>query len=368
MDQPESDCQQKRPTARFRRVLAVNAAAALVAALLVFLFDPSDNLRRVGELLLACFVYSYSIGTVIWLVLTRCGEQIQRRPAVSRWMSLASAIVVSTFVGVVLASVILLALGIVVWRNFWPQVFVSARFAAVIALIFGISIFFYEGLRVRLEQTTLQLRTKELEEERARKLAAEARLSSLESRIHPHFLFNTLNSISALIPEDPAEAERLLERLAALLRFSLDSHAASTVPLAWEMKIVGDYLEIEKARLGDRLHYTVSVPEELSGFEVPPLAVQTLVENSVKHAVAPRPEGGRIGVQARAIDGWLELRVSDDGPGFGAGDLAAGHGLDNLQARLAAVFAGQAQLEILRSDGETAVRVCLPQRRAAVAP
>src|SRR5205823_3935058 len=125
------------------------------------------------------------------------------------------------------------------------------------------------------------------ERERALKLATEARLSSLESRIHPHFLFNTLNSISSLIQEDPVRAERLIERMAALLRFSLDSTNAGLVPLYQEMKIVRDYLEIERARFGDRLGFEVNIPAEFDRFEVPPLAIQTLVENSVKYAVSP---------------------------------------------------------------------------------
>ncbi len=211
MNQPECECEAPiQPTTSFYRLLVINAAATLVAALLVYILDPSDNLRRLGELVAACFVYSYSIGTVIWLVLSRYGERIYRKPAALKWAGLVSAIIVSTFAGVLLACIILGGLGILQWKYFWLQVFVSARFSAVIALMFGISIFFYEGLKFRLERTTLELQTRQLEEERARKLAAEARLSSLESRIHPHFLFNTLNSISALIPEDPAAAERLL--------------------------------------------------------------------------------------------------------------------------------------------------------------
>src|SRR5437764_15089871 len=101
------------------------------------------------------------------------------------------------------------------------------------------------------------MRTRQLEEASARKLATEARLSSLESRIHPHFLFNTLNSISSLIREDPVRAERTVERLAALLRYSLDVNARGLAPLRHELKIVRDYLEIEHTRFGERLRYSV---------------------------------------------------------------------------------------------------------------
>src|SRR5262249_8293100 len=153
----------------------------------------------------------------------------------------------------------------------------------VISLMFGLSVYFYEGIRSELEQ-------KQLEEERARKLAAEAQLSSLAAQVHPHFLFNTLNSISSLIPEDPKQAEDMVGKLAALLRFSLDANRQRLVPLRQELKIVADYLKIEKARFGKRLRYSIEAPSELEALEVPPLSLQTLVENSVKFAVAPRRE------------------------------------------------------------------------------
>jgi LytS/YehU family sensor histidine kinase len=206
---------------------------------------------------------------------------------------------------------------------------------------------------------------KELEEERARKLAVEARLSSLESRIHPHFLFNTLNSISSLIQEDPKLAERLVERLAALLRFSLDSNQNRTVPLSLELKIVTDYLEIEKARFGDKLRYSIEVPPEILAVEVPPLSVQTLVENSLKHVVAARREGGEVRITGRVSGDRVNIEVVDDGAGFTTGSIKPGHGLDNLQSRLTALFDERAALELSTRGGRTAVTISLPYAASA---
>jgi LytS/YehU family sensor histidine kinase len=230
----------------------------------------------------------------------------------------------------------------------------------MIGLAIGISKFLYEGLKHRLEVATRRLQIKELEEERARKLAIEARLSSLESRIHPHFLFNTLNSISSLIQDDPALAERLVERLAALLRFSLDSDQKGTVPLGRELKIVVDYLEIEKARFGEKLRYSIDVPLDLEAVEVPPLAVQTLVENSLKHAISRRRDGGEVHVWARATGAQIIIEVRDDGPGFEENSVISGHGLDNLKARLSALFANEASLDISTRETRTVVAVTLP--------
>jgi LytS/YehU family sensor histidine kinase len=210
-----------------------------------------------------------------------------------------------------------------------------------------------------LNRVTAELKAKELAEGRLRQVATEARLSSLESRIHPHFLFNTLNSISALIRENPTEAERMVERLAALLRFSLDSSGARLVPLSRELAIVRSYLEIEKVRFGNRLSYRIETDPLLDALEVPPLSVQTLVENSVKFAVSPRREGAEIVVRATLRNGKHAIDVIDNGPGFSLADVTAGHGLDLLQSRLEAQFGSRSALEFARDPDLTRVTVLL---------
>ena len=232
---------------------------------------------------------------------------------------------------------------------------------AMLTMTLGVGMSLYEAQRARLDTVTLELRTRELEAERDRKLALQARLASLESRLQPHFLFNTLNAISSLIQDDPDHAERMVERLAALLRFSLDASERGLVPLADELKIVGDYLEIERARLGSRLSFTLDADPEAAGREVPPLTIQTLVENSVTHAIAPRPAGGRIRVAAALAGERLVLSVWDDGPGFTTAAMRPGHGLESLQARLAARFGAAAELTIAGRDGGTLVTVTVPR-------
>jgi len=245
--------------------------------------------------------------------------------------------------------------------EFWPEVETSFRISLPISFVaLGFSML-YETSKARLEAAAVQLKVKELERQRALTLATQAKLSSLESRIHPHFLFNALNSVASLIRDDPNQAERLLNQLAALLRFSLDSVKASLVPLDQELKIVRDYLEIEKARFGGRLRYEIDVPATLLATLVPPLSIQTLVENSIKHGVAPRRYGGAIWILASRDDRQVTLSVMDDGPGFGSQDLTAGHGLDNLQERLLALFGDRSKLSISIEEGKTVVSIVLPQ-------
>jgi LytS/YehU family sensor histidine kinase len=213
--------------------------------------------------------------------------------------------------------------------------------------------------RVEIMEQTLH--EKEIAEERSRKLAAEARLHSLESRIQPHFLFNTLNSISSLIAVDPGRAEQIVGRLAALLRASLDTSNRSLIPLREELAMVESYVEIERARFGDKLHSSINVPAALQNAEVPPMSVQTLVENAVKHGVTPQTGPGEVKVIAFGENGKLRVEVHDSGPGFGLAVVPAGHGLDNLVERLEALFGDKARLNVFRRDAESVVEMVLPR-------
>ncbi|MBI2206745.1 MAG: histidine kinase [Candidatus Rokubacteria bacterium] len=232
---------------------------------------------------------------------------------------------------------------------------------ALLATSLGIGMSLYQSQREQIAALSLELRTRELERERAMKAALEARLASLESRLQPHFLFNTLNAISSLIEEDPARAERTVERLAALLRFSLDGAERGVVSLAHELDVVADYLEIERTRFGERLAYEIDADPAVKACAVPPLAVQTLVENSVKYAIGPRPSGGRIRVTAAAAGDHIVASVWDDGPGFALDAARAGHGLDMLRSRLAARFGDAASITVTRAGGGTLVAVAVPR-------
>jgi len=317
------------------------------------------------ERLLATFrfslVYSYCIGGFSSTTVPMLWGYVHQFRAWIRWPLRIAALFVNTVVGSLLACLILVALGWMPGELYWTEFWVSLKMATFISILAGVSIGMYETFQWRLEESALQLRTKELERERALKLATEAQLASLESRIHPHFLFNTLNSISSLIPEDPARAERLVEQMAALLRFSLDANQAGLVPLSAELKVVGDYLEIERARFGDRLRYRIDVASELGETRVPALAVQTLVENSVKYAVAPSRAGGEIRIAGTRENGSLRVAVTDRGPGFALESAPAGHGLANLKDRLATLFGNRAALTLDRREDSNSMILTVPQ-------
>jgi signal transduction histidine kinase len=198
-----------------------------------------------------------------------------------------------------------------------------------------------------------RLRERELAAARAEALAAEAQLRALRAQLNPHFLFNALHSLGALVRHDRAAAERALDRLGTLLRYVLDEGAGDTVALADEWDFVRTYLDLERLRFGPRLRVETDLEDEALDCAVPSFVLQPLVENAVRHAIAPRPEGGRVSISARLEAGTLRIRVSDDGPGTTqeAAERATGLGLRALRQRIAAVGAGLSHLDIATAPG-----------------
>jgi sensor histidine kinase YesM len=340
------------------RAIWIVSGSTLVI-LLLFLSTGRIRLSQIGIEIFAVFIYSASIGVPSILILTRVSFRYSS--TLPRLIILIQSLVlVCTATAGSFAGDFLLWIAGLIRQGYWLELRESLPFSIVISLMFGLSISTFETLRYKLQSATLALRTQQVEQERANKLLVEARLSSLESRIHPHFLFNTLNSIAALIPSDPARAEDTVSKLASLLRFSLNANHSSLVPLALELKVVRDYLEIESTRFGPRLRYEITVPESLGLVKVPPLALQSLVENSVKHVAAQRSEGAAIQIAGSRMNGRMQLEVIDDGPGFSLGSISPEHGLGNLSARLQLLFDDAGQLDVTRENGKTVARISFP--------
>jgi LytS/YehU family sensor histidine kinase len=273
----------------------------------------------------------------------------------------AVGIMVVTALGCLLAQALSMEMGFVIPQHFWREYFHTLRIATPLAIVFGLGASAHASLQGRVQMMEEKLHEKEMAEERTRKLVAEARLRSLESRIHPHFLFNTLNAISSLITVNPARAEQIVGRLAALLRASLDSGNQPLIPLRQELAMVESYVDIEKARFGDKLDGSVEVPAELLDAKVPPMSVQSLVENAVKYGITPQSGGGMFLVTASGDNGNLRIEVQDTGPGFNLAAIQAGHGLDNLVQRLDALFGPKARLNVLRRDRYSVVEMVVPR-------
>ena len=201
------------------------------------------------------------------------------------------------------------------------------------------------------------LRAAELE-----KRLTEARLQALQMQLNPHFLFNTLNAISSLMHQDVKAADRMLARLADLLRYALESTHAHEVPLRKELAFLDRYLDIERSRFGARLRVEKEVSPEALNVLVPNLMLQPLVENAIKHGIERKTRDGLITLRARAVQGRLMVEVRDNGPGLGPEGLRReGIGLSNTRARLQQLYGAAHRFELKTAEeGGLVVSIELP--------
>lgn len=210
--------------------------------------------------------------------------------------------------------------------------------------------------------------TEMAEAESLKRQLAEARMATMQAQVEPHFLFNTLASIEHLIETDPPRASRMQRALIDLLRATMptlrNGGTAGPRTLGQEQSVIEPYLAILKIRMEDRLEPTVEIPEGLHSAECPPMVLQMLVENAIKHGLEPKPEGGLLQVQAAVVDGFLSLTVSDSGVGLSTDwTLAKGTGLKNIRERLALLYGPSAQVTVQpREGGGTQVVVRWPYR------
>ncbi|MBI5691466.1 MAG: histidine kinase [Verrucomicrobia bacterium] len=230
--------------------------------------------------------------------------------------------------------------------GFWA-VFATSCVNGAILFVGWFCIYFFYHLfdrynRLQIEQLRLATHVKEAE------------LRALKSQINPHFIFNSLNSLRALIDEEPARARQAVTQLANLLRYSLQSGQLETVPFEDELRIVNDYLALEQVRHEERLRVRLDVAPETLALPIPPLLLQTLVENAVKYGISTRPEGGEIGILARREQGSLRLQVTNPGElAAGAGlprSGSTGLGLRNAAERMRLLFGDRARLELRAAE------------------
>jgi signal transduction histidine kinase len=199
----------------------------------------------------------------------------------------------------------------------------------------------------RRAETRAQAASATAAEEGLKRQLAEARLKMMQAQVEPHFLFNTLASVDYLIETDPARASTMQKNLIQYLRAALPQMREGSTTLGKELALVRSYLEILKVRMEDRLQFAITVPQGLMSAQFPPMVLQSLVENAIKHALEPKPEGGSITVTADIANGGLRVAVADTGLGFGAaGKPGTGVGLNNVRERLAALYGGRAKFTI----------------------
>ena len=210
-------------------------------------------------------------------------------------------------------------------------------------------------------QSARELRAVELE-----KSLVQARLQTLQMQLNPHFLFNSLHSISSLMHKDVEAADDMIVRLSDLLRAALDSSDTQEVTLREELKFLQRYLEIEKIRFGNRLTVTTEVAADTLDAQVPNLILQPLVENAIRHGIEPHAKAGRIELRAKLADGKLTLDVIDNGSGLkNSGATKEGVGLTNTRARLRTLYGDAHRFELSNAPtGGLQARIIIPFRKS----
>ena len=224
--------------------------------------------------------------------------------------------------------------------------------------------------RFKAEAQAVQA-TEFAESEALKRQVVEARMAAMQAQVEPHFLFNTLASIDHLIETDPLRASKMQKNLIALLRAAMptmrEANAQGTRrDLGRELEVIRPYLEILKVRMEERLHTELRVSDGLLSAEFPPMMLQGLVENAIKHGLEPKPDGGTLTISAEIVHGKLAVTVADSGLGFGrAATAGTGIGLNNIRERLQLLYGSRASLTVAENPGGgTAVTITVPYTTA----
>ncbi|MDP6376066.1 MAG: sensor histidine kinase [Pseudomonadales bacterium] len=226
----------------------------------------------------------------------------------------------------------------------------------IVGGFFGIVGFLIFGTRARLVELRAQLAEAEADRQAQQREMLETQLRLLQAQIEPHFLFNTLSNIAGMIHAQPDEAERTLVDVTTLLRSSLRRTRQAVTTLGEELDIIRAYLDIQQLRMKERLRYEIDVEESLRSTPLPPMLVQPIVENAVRHGIDPLEEGGCVHIHAHARNGGLLIDITDDGKGIHSNQAGTGTGLRNIRERLMRLYNGYATFRL--SDHEpSGVRV-----------
>jgi sensor histidine kinase YesM len=348
------------PVRDFVYTFIFNTLIGLIFTALALLFSDRVDL---GRQLFVTFVFAQCIGYTIYVLMIAFGALVSTAfegSMIGRWLCYTVVPVIGVFIGYWIATTVL------DYRQSRAEMFTPrgmAAIAAIAVIIAGILIAIFVP-RERAARAQALAAREEARANAAEKEATLARMQLLEAQVEPHFLYNTLAHVVSLIDADPALAKRMLHRLIELLRATAAS-ASARVTLGRELDLVRAYLDLIAMRMGPRLAWSMDVPGEVTEVEVPPMLLQPLVENAVKHGLEPKMEGGRVDLRARRENGTLVLTVTDTGLGVAATRRAdsSGIGLANLRARLAAMFDGDATLRMAdHAPAGTEVTIVIPLR------
>ena len=288
---------------------------------------------------IANFIVSQCIGiSICSFILTALYLFKPKRPAVLLVMIFV-AMATGSIIGVFLGSTIAGLNTPILLRDRLSHII----HAVLLGLLFGSIISYFFFSRQSISYKEAQIQEEKIKRLISEKKVAETNLRLLQAQIEPHFLFNTLSNILSLLDTDQTKGKSMLEDLIHYLRSSLSKTREKTSTIGHEVEMIRAYINIFKVRMGDRLRYNINVPESIKDFPFPPMLVQPLVENAIKHGLEPRIEGGEISFSAEEEGGILRFEISDTGLGFNEnGEI--GVGLSNVKERLQSLYGDKGRL------------------------
>jgi hypothetical protein len=334
------------------RMLLLYQVLAVVLSLLLSLFVGIHDFKSI---FIGTLIFVNCVGMVVQpsYRLMATGQRYIAAPRSWKFVMGAGVVVAGTIVGVTLAFGLL--------QIVYPGVRYSGGtvlslfgFSLGIAGLVSSGIILYERLKKSIEQEAL-------ENQHLKELQTKTRLMVLQSKVNPHFLFNTLNTMLNLVYKSPGEVETIILNLSEIYRRILQLPEDGLISIREEMEFIRQYLEIEKIRLGERLAYTITVDPAVASFQIPPMIIEPIIENAVIHGIGPKPEGGSIRINAQQDAGVVRFIIEDDGAGVATQDINQGFGLYSVQERLRLMYRGKATF-VLRAlpGGGVKVMVELP--------
>jgi sensor histidine kinase YesM len=317
------------------KITPLKIISLLVANTLIALFIV---VMQPGSSFIVSFIYSQCIGiSIASFVITTTTFTKTTRP-VYQFLFISAAVFLGAITGITIGGIVAGRLAQGAMPVIRPEEQTKFYlYNLLYALLFGaiISYIFISLQKISDEKI------KRLEVE---KNAVVTEIRLLQSQMEPHFLFNTLSNILGLIDSDPGKAKRMLESFTQFLRASLVTARNETVTLSQEMDVVKNYLDIITVRMRERLKYRIDISADLQGIRIPPLIIQPLVENAVKHGLEPSISGGELVISGTREGSFVRITVSDSGLGINELSPGSGIGLENIKKRLGLVYGGRARL------------------------
>ena len=294
---------------------------------------------KFGDGFLINFIISQSIGLSICTCVMIAHRFFDQAAPLLRAVLVAAALVFGTICGSYIGSFIS---GLNPSLLFEKHSLIQLLFLGV---MFGSIITYFFSSREQIADSQAQIQEEKIKRLTSEKKATEANLRLLQAQIEPHFLFNTLSNVLSLLDTNPKRGKSMLMDFINYLRASLSKIRQEQATLGQEMEMIEAYLRIFKVRMGDRLNYKIDLPYHLESILFPPMLIQPLVENAIKHGLEPKIEGGEILIRGIEKDGRLRLEVHDTGMGF-KGEHDSGLGLSNIRDRLSSLFGDSGRLRL----------------------